>query len=209
MPRSPAVKAKTRLTFKRSGFAAILFAIIRPRDAKAAAVNEKTLTLTFTPNACRVFLSPCTRTCSSSASSCCTSGSALVCPAVVASPCRSPSLVQQRSTFSAGQRPARPRRWRRLARRKSAPVARPIATRGPSPGAQFTVRGQPRINAGKGHRLSGLTIRVVSASRHRAETVLSSVSPVRTRVTSNSDLARWPAGHQLPSRPRPHRAPLP
>ena len=48
MPLSPVVKAETRLTFKRSGFAAILFAIVRPRDAKAAAVNEKTLTLTFT-----------------------------------------------------------------------------------------------------------------------------------------------------------------
>ena len=48
MPRSPSLKAGTRLAFKRSGFAAILFAMIRPRDAKAAAVNEKTLTLTFT-----------------------------------------------------------------------------------------------------------------------------------------------------------------
>ena len=47
MPRSPVVKAATRLTFKRSGFEAILFTMVRPRDAKAAAVNEKTLTLTF------------------------------------------------------------------------------------------------------------------------------------------------------------------
>ena len=48
MPRSPSLKAEIRLTFKRSGFAAILFTMIRPRDAKAATVNEKTLTLTFT-----------------------------------------------------------------------------------------------------------------------------------------------------------------
>ena len=48
MPRSPVVKSATRLTVKRSGFEAILFAMVRPRDAKAAAVNEKTLTLTFT-----------------------------------------------------------------------------------------------------------------------------------------------------------------
>ena len=48
MPRSSVVKAETRLRFKRSGFEAILFAMVRPRDAKAAAVNEETLTLTFT-----------------------------------------------------------------------------------------------------------------------------------------------------------------
>jgi len=48
MPRSSVVKAETRLTFKRSGFEAVLFAILRPRDARAAAVDEKTLTLTFT-----------------------------------------------------------------------------------------------------------------------------------------------------------------
>ena len=47
MPRSSVVKAETRLTFKRSGFEAVLFAILRPRDARAAAVDEKTLTLTF------------------------------------------------------------------------------------------------------------------------------------------------------------------
>ncbi len=47
MPRSPVVKSETRLTFKRSGFEAVLFAILRPRDARAAAVDEKTLTLTF------------------------------------------------------------------------------------------------------------------------------------------------------------------
>ena len=47
MSLSPSLKAETRLTFKRNGFAAILFAMIRPRDAKAAAVDEKTLTLTF------------------------------------------------------------------------------------------------------------------------------------------------------------------
>ena len=48
MPRSPSLKAEPRLTFKRSGIAAVLFAMIRPRDAKSAAVNEKALTLTFT-----------------------------------------------------------------------------------------------------------------------------------------------------------------
>ena len=47
MSHSPVMKAETRLAFKRSGFAAILFAMVRPRDAKAAAVNEKTLVLTF------------------------------------------------------------------------------------------------------------------------------------------------------------------
>ncbi|MDE0163538.1 MAG: hypothetical protein OXL36_00450 [Bryobacterales bacterium] len=47
MPRLPVVKSETRLAFERSGFVSILFAIVRPRDAKAAAVNEKTLTLTF------------------------------------------------------------------------------------------------------------------------------------------------------------------
>ena len=47
MSRSPVVKAETRLTFKRSVFEAVLFAILRLRDARAAAVNEKTLTLTF------------------------------------------------------------------------------------------------------------------------------------------------------------------
>ena len=47
MPRSPALKAVIRLAFKRSGFAAILFGIVYPRDAKVAAVHENTLTLTF------------------------------------------------------------------------------------------------------------------------------------------------------------------
>ena len=47
MSRSPVMKAETRLAFKRSGFAVILFAMVRPRDAKAAAVDEKTLVLTF------------------------------------------------------------------------------------------------------------------------------------------------------------------
>jgi len=54
MPRSPVLKAETRLSFKRRGFEAILFAMVRPSDARAAAVNESTLTLTYAYRSIRV-----------------------------------------------------------------------------------------------------------------------------------------------------------
>ena len=40
MSRSPSLKAEIRLAFKRSGIATILFATVRPRVAKAAAVGK-------------------------------------------------------------------------------------------------------------------------------------------------------------------------